>query len=152
MTDKQNFESRLLSELRQVTAENPAPAPRAAPVRIRRYGRFAAVGTGLAAVVAGIAIYTSTGDNTPSAYAVEKQPDQTDFVVLGRGWVRARTLGRLSHWDGLLRERAGHLDVATGGLACGASPMAATSTTIRIENISSNRLSEHHDDRVLRAT
>jgi len=73
MTDKENFEKKLLTELRQVSAENPDPAPE--PARPRKYGRFAAVGAGLAAVVAGIAIYTSTGDNTTSAYAVEKQSD-----------------------------------------------------------------------------
>lgn len=75
MTDKDNFEKRLLSELRQVSAENPAPATSTDPVRSRPYGRFAAAGMGLAAVVAGVAIYTSTGDNTTSAYAVEKQSD-----------------------------------------------------------------------------
>lgn len=75
MSDKENFEKRLLSELRQVSAENPAPVPESEPVRPRKYGRFAAAGAGLAAVVAGIAIYTSTGDNTTSAYAVEKQSD-----------------------------------------------------------------------------
>ena len=74
MTDKENFEKKLLTELRQVSAENPVPA-QARPARPRRYGRFAAVGAGLAAVVAGIAIYTSTGDNTPTAYGVEKQSD-----------------------------------------------------------------------------
>ncbi|HMT04471.1 MAG: hypothetical protein KDB48_00130 [Solirubrobacterales bacterium] len=73
MTDKDNFESRLLGELRQVSADNPAPRPQ--PTRSRSYGRFAAVGAGLAAVVAGIAIFTSTGGNTQSAYAVESQPD-----------------------------------------------------------------------------
>lgn len=75
MTDKDNFEKRLLSELRQVSADNPNPQPEPAPARGRTYGRFAAAGAGLAAVVAGIAIYTGTGDNTPSAYAVDPQPD-----------------------------------------------------------------------------
>lgn len=75
MTDNDNFEKRLLTELRQVSAENPAPANEAEAARPRKYGRFAAAGAGLAAVVAGIVIYTSTGDNTPSAYAVEKQDD-----------------------------------------------------------------------------
>lgn len=75
MTEKDNFEKRLLSELRQVSAENPAPTPQTEPVRTRRYGRFAAAGAGLAAVVAGVAIYVGSGDNTTSAYAVEKQSD-----------------------------------------------------------------------------
>jgi putative transposase len=47
---------------------------------------------------------------------VRKQPDQKGFVVLKRRWVVERTLGWLSHWGGLLRERAGRLDVATGRL------------------------------------
>ncbi|MBN8866273.1 MAG: hypothetical protein J0H98_01845 [Solirubrobacterales bacterium] len=73
MTGNENFESRLLSELRQVAAENPAPSAQAA--RPKRYGRFAAAGAGLAAVVAGVAIYAGSGDNTTSAYAVESEPD-----------------------------------------------------------------------------
>ena len=56
---------------------------------------------------------------------VEKNPDQKGFVVLERRWVVERTFGWLSHWGGLLRERAGRLDVANGRLACAASLMAA---------------------------
>lgn len=56
---------------------------------------------------------------------VEKLPGQKGFVVLERRWVVERTFGWLSHWDGLHRERAGRLDVATGRLACVASLMAA---------------------------
>lgn len=56
---------------------------------------------------------------------VEKRPDQKGFVVLERRWVVERTFGWLSHWGGLLRERAGRLDVATGRLACVVSLMAA---------------------------
>jgi hypothetical protein len=36
-----------------------------------------------------------------------------------------RTFGWISHWGGVLRERAGRLDVATGRLACVASFLAA---------------------------
>lgn len=57
---------------------------------------------------------------------VEKKPDQKGFVVLERRWVVERTFGSLCHWGGLLRERAGRLDVATGRLACGACLMAAS--------------------------
>lgn len=56
---------------------------------------------------------------------VKKDPDQKGFVVLKRRWVVERTFGWLSHWGGLLRERAGRLDVATGRLACVACLMAA---------------------------
>ena len=59
-------------------------------------------------------------------HVVEKQPDQKGFVVLERRWVVERTFGWLSHWAGLLRERAGRLDVATGRLACVACLMAVT--------------------------
>jgi len=56
---------------------------------------------------------------------VKKDPDQTGFVVPKRRWVVERTFGWFSHWGGLLRERAGRLDVATGRLACVACLMAA---------------------------
>ncbi|WP_231343882.1 IS5 family transposase [Methylorubrum sp. B1-46] len=51
-------------------------------------------------------------------HVVEKDPDQKGFVVLERRWGVERTFGWLSHWGGLLRERAGRLDVATGRLTC----------------------------------
>ncbi len=82
MSDNENFESRLLTELRQVSAESPAP--RAETARPRRYGRFVAAGTGLAAVVAGVAIYAGSGSNTPSAYAVETKPDGMVSVAITR--------------------------------------------------------------------
>ena len=56
---------------------------------------------------------------------VEKDPGQKGFVVLERRWLVERTFGWLSHWGGLLRERVGRLDVATGRLACVACLMAA---------------------------
>ena len=56
---------------------------------------------------------------------VEKHPDQKGFVVLERRWVVERSFGWLSHWGGLLRERAGRLDVAAGRIACVACLMAA---------------------------
>lgn len=57
---------------------------------------------------------------------VQKEPGQKGFVVLKRRWVVERTLGWLSHWGGVLRERAGRLDVATGRLTFVASLMALT--------------------------
>lgn len=57
---------------------------------------------------------------------VQKEPDQKGFVVLKRRWVVERTLGCFSHWGGLLRERAGRLDVATGRLTFVACLMALT--------------------------
>ena len=58
-------------------------------------------------------------------HRVVEEPDQKGFVVLERRWLVERTFGWLSHWGGLLRERAGRLDVAVGRLACVASLMAA---------------------------
>lgn len=51
---------------------------------------------------------------------VEKAPDQKGFVVLGRRWVVERSFGWLAHWGGLLRDRAGRLDVAATRIACAA--------------------------------
>jgi transposase len=52
---------------------------------------------------------------------VERQPGQKGFVVLPRRWVVERSFGWLTHWGGLLRERAGRLDVAAARLACAAA-------------------------------
>ena len=49
---------------------------------------------------------------------VERAPDQKGFVVLERRWVVERSFGWLVHWGGLLRDRAGRLDVSTARLAC----------------------------------
>jgi transposase len=49
---------------------------------------------------------------------VERDPAQKGFVVLERRWVVERSFGWLAHWGGLLRDRAGRLDVATARLAC----------------------------------
>ena len=43
---------------------------------------------------------------------------QKGFVVLARRWVVERSFGWLTHWGGLLRDRAGRLDVAAGRIAC----------------------------------
>jgi putative transposase len=67
-------------------------------------------------------------------HVVNREPGQKGFVVLPRRWVtlpkvpRAfargmavegveRSFGWLAHWGGLLRDRAGRLDVSTGRLA-----------------------------------
>lgn len=49
---------------------------------------------------------------------VEKAPDQKGFVVLERRWVVERSFGWLAHWGGLLRDRAGRLDVSAARVAC----------------------------------
>lgn len=51
---------------------------------------------------------------------VERAPDQKGFVVLERRWVVERSFGWLVHWGGLLRDRAGRLDVSAARLACAA--------------------------------
>lgn len=49
---------------------------------------------------------------------IERDPEQKGFVVLERRWVVERSFGGLAHWGGLLRERAGRLDVSAARLAC----------------------------------
>ena len=49
---------------------------------------------------------------------VERDPEQKGFMVLERRWVVERSFGWLSHWGGLLRDRAGRLDVSAARLAC----------------------------------
>lgn len=49
---------------------------------------------------------------------VERTPDQKGFVVLERRWVVERSFGWLTHWAGLLRDRAGRLDVSAARIAC----------------------------------
>jgi putative transposase len=48
---------------------------------------------------------------------VNRAPGQKGFVVLARRWVVERSFGWLAHWGGLLRDRAGRLDVSAGRLA-----------------------------------
>jgi putative transposase len=48
---------------------------------------------------------------------VARDPDQKGFVVLAGRWVIERSFGWLVHWGGLLRDRAGRLDVAAARLA-----------------------------------
>src|SRR5215213_6335646 len=51
---------------------------------------------------------------------VERDPAQKGFVVLERRWVVERSFGWLVHWGGLLRDRAGRLDVSTARVALAA--------------------------------
>ena len=48
---------------------------------------------------------------------VERDPGQKGFVVLERRWVVERSFGWLAHWGGLLRDRAGRLDVSAARIA-----------------------------------
>ena len=49
---------------------------------------------------------------------VVRSAGQKGFVMLARRWVIERSFGWLTHWGGLLRDRAGRLDAAVGRLAC----------------------------------
>lgn len=60
---------------------------------------------------------------------VERDPDQKGFVVLAGRWVVERSFGWLTPWGGLLRDRAGRLDVAAGRIAC-AAVLASTEAPI----------------------
>src|SRR3954454_17764852 len=52
---------------------------------------------------------------------VERDPTQTGFVVLAGRWVVECSFGWLVHWGGLLRDRAGRLDVSAARIAFAAS-------------------------------
>jgi transposase len=54
-------------------------------------------------------------------HVVKRDPDQKGFVVLARRWVVERSFGWLAHWGGLLRDRAGRLDVSAARLAFAAA-------------------------------
>ena len=60
---------------------------------------------------------------------VKRSDDMKGFVVLPRRWVVERSFGWLTHWGGLLRERAGRLDVAAARLACAAGTAGTTQPT-----------------------
>jgi transposase len=49
---------------------------------------------------------------------VVRPPGPRGFAVLPRRWVVERSFGWLVHWGGLLRDRAGRLDVAPARIAC----------------------------------
>jgi hypothetical protein len=74
MTAPEQFEDRLLAQLRQVVAERPAPAFPPARRGPRR-SRLIAAGAGGAAALAAVAIVASSGDVTSNAYAVEPGSD-----------------------------------------------------------------------------
>src|ERR671912_2128550 len=48
---------------------------------------------------------------------VARAPKAEGFVVLARRWIVERSFGRLSHWGGLARDRAGRLDVSAARIA-----------------------------------
>ena len=48
---------------------------------------------------------------------VERDPSRKGFVVLERRWVVERSFAWLTHWGGLLRDRAGRLDVSAARIA-----------------------------------
>jgi transposase len=52
---------------------------------------------------------------------VTRDPAAKGFVVLGRRWVVERSFGWLAHWGGLLRDRAGRLDVSAARIAFAAT-------------------------------
>jgi len=50
-------------------------------------------------------------------HVVQRDPEQKGFVVLERRWVVERSFGWLAHWGGLLRDRAGRLNVSAARIA-----------------------------------
>ncbi len=67
---------------------------------------------------------------------VERDPAQKGFVVLAGRWVVERSFGWLVHWGGLLRDRAGRLDVSAARIACAAvlSGIEALLNPIPVQN------------------
>jgi putative transposase len=53
-------------------------------------------------------------------HLVTRDPAAQGFVVMPRRWGVERSFGWLSHWGGLLRDRAGRLDISAGRLALAA--------------------------------
>ena len=70
---------------------------------------------------------------------VERDPAQTGFVVLAGRWVVERSFGWLVHWGGLLRDRAGRLDVSAARIAFAAvlSGVAALLNPMPIQDAAS---------------
>lgn len=54
-------------------------------------------------------------------HVVQRDPEQKGFVVLESRWVVERSFGWLAHWNGLLRDRAGRLDVSAARIAFAAT-------------------------------
>ena len=52
---------------------------------------------------------------------VQRDPARKGFVVQERRWVVDRSFGWLAHWSGLLRDRAGRLDVSAARVAFAAT-------------------------------
>ena len=52
---------------------------------------------------------------------VQRDPARKGFVVLERRWVVERSFGWLAHWGGLLRDRAGRLNVSATRVAFAAA-------------------------------
>jgi hypothetical protein len=73
MTTPERFEDRLLRELRLVVEERPATAGSPEPKARRTRLAWGGVGVGVATATAVVAIVASSGDVTPSAYAVQPQ-------------------------------------------------------------------------------
>jgi hypothetical protein len=73
MTTPERFEDRLLLELRQIVDARPAPTSVESHRPLRRRVALGAVGVVAATVV--VAIVATSGDVTPSAYAVQSRAD-----------------------------------------------------------------------------
>jgi hypothetical protein len=73
MMTSERFEDRLLHELRRVLEERPATAAAPEPRARRTRLAWGGVGVGVATATAVVAIVASSGDVTPSAYAVQPE-------------------------------------------------------------------------------
>ena len=76
------------------------------------------------------------------------------FVVLERRWVVERSFGWLVHWGGLLRDRAGRLDVSTARVALAAvlSGVEALINPLPIQEPIRDHVAFWHSLRTMRRT
>jgi hypothetical protein len=82
MTTPERFEDRLLHELRRIVEDRPAPA---AAVHARPLRRRIAIGAvGVAAATVAVAVVATSGDVTPSAYAVQSGANGSVTVSIHR--------------------------------------------------------------------
>ena len=92
MTTANRFEDRLLDQLQEIVAAQPAPTV-VTQRRPRRPRRLALAGVAVAAATAAVALVVTGSDVTPSAYAVQPRADGSVTVHI-RGLEDAKGLER----------------------------------------------------------
>ena len=70
-------------------------------------------------------------------HVVTRDPAAKGCVVLARRWVVERSFGWLAHWGGLLRDRAGRLDVSAARIAATLAGIEALLNPLPVRNATS---------------